>query len=142
MTKLSIVLLPLLALAPSSCTYPEPGSQAAHAIPEAGSQAEAQPGGMLATKLTAQIHQGMTFKEISRIIPLSTNLHGYSGEHGGVWYQVPSGKNYYLQLRFEHPLDVRNQAANAKTNIEDCILNYPVILKEKETGRIVSIGRN
>ena len=65
----------------------------------------------------------MTFGQIATIVPLTTNLRGFGGEHGGVWYGVPLGTNTFVQLRFEHPRGVRNPSG--KSNILDCILNYP-----------------
>jgi len=105
-------------------------------------QGDAMRARKMAIETTSKIHQGMTFAEIAKIIPLSTNLYRFDAEHGGVWYDVPFNGKYYFQLRFEHPFDYRNRAPDAKTNIEDCVLNLPAILRENGCDRILAKGDN
>jgi hypothetical protein len=82
-----------------------------------------------ATELVSKIRTNMTFKAISSIIPLSTSIRGFDGEHGGVWYVVPVGTNYFIHLRFEHPQGIRNPTG--RKSITDCRLNYPPRLEER-----------
>ena len=50
----------------------------------------------------SQIHVGMTFEEVAKITPIYTN--GFQTvEHGGIWYNSPSGSNWIVMLRFENP---------------------------------------
>lgn len=50
----------------------------------------------------SQIRIGLTFEEVTRIIPIYTN--GLQNvEHGGTWYHAPAGTNWILLLRFENP---------------------------------------
>lgn len=93
--------------------------------------------GIIATNLILSIHEGMTFGQITKIIPLTTNLRGFAGENGGVWYDVPLSSNVYIQLRFEHPLGRRH--ANGMTNIIDCFLNFPPRLKERVSGKLLNV---
>lgn len=85
-----------------------------------------------AAGLVSRINTNMTFAAISRVISLSTNIRGFDGEHGGVWYVVPVGTNYFVHLRFEHPQGRKNPLG--KTGIMDCLLNYPPRLEVKESG--------
>ena len=55
-----------------------------------------------ATRLASELHQNMTFEEVSKVVPLVGNEMGVS-EHGGIWFKVPIGDNYYMQLRFSRP---------------------------------------
>jgi hypothetical protein len=87
------------------------------------------------TNLLALIRFGMTFAEVGRIIPLTTNLRGFNGEAGGIWYDVTISSNTYLQLRFEHPRGPKNPSG--KPSIIDCTLNYPPRLKERNSGRLI-----
>jgi len=77
----------------------------------------------MAEKMVLQLHEGMTFDEVSRIIPLTRNNEVPVVEHGGVWYDVPIGKRSYIQLRFEHP-------KNGNTYLES-ELNLPPRVKTK-----------
>jgi hypothetical protein len=92
-----------------------------------------KPGGVStkedAVELLSKIRTGMTFKTISSIIPLSTSMRGFDGEHGGVWYVVPMGTNCFIHLRFEHPRGRKNPVG--KKSITDCRLNYPPRLEER-----------
>jgi hypothetical protein len=58
-----------------------------------------------AENLCSQLHEGMTFEQVSKIIPLTQRNESGLYEHGGVWYDVPVSGHYYLQLRFEHSKD-------------------------------------
>lgn len=55
-----------------------------------------------ALRQMSQIQPGMTFGEISELIPLREHQLSRVGEHGGVFYNVPISFNYLIQLRFEH----------------------------------------
>jgi hypothetical protein len=74
-----------------------------------------------AVDLASELHENMTFDQIAKIIPLSATNESPTVEHGGVWYNVPVGSNYYLQLRFEHSSDNRT--------FEKCRLNLPPQVK-------------
>jgi len=50
----------------------------------------------------SQIHVGMSFKEISEIIPILTNGLRLV-EHGGIWFNSPAGTNRIVMLRLEAP---------------------------------------
>jgi hypothetical protein len=55
-----------------------------------------------ANAMVAKTHVNMTFAEISRIIPLDEHCETGIYEHGGTFYDVPVGRYYYIQLRFQH----------------------------------------
>jgi hypothetical protein len=55
-----------------------------------------------AMDLVSKIHENMTFAEISKIIPLSTNDNPRLLTKGGIWYDVWLGK-HVIQLRFQYP---------------------------------------
>jgi hypothetical protein len=74
--------------------------------------------------MALQLHEGMTFEEVSKIIPLTRSNEVPVVEHGGVWYDVPIEKRSYIQLRFEHPM-------NGKTYLES-ELNLPPRVKTIE----------
>ena len=74
-----------------------------------------------ALKRISKIQEGMTFGQISTMIPLSPNSPDILMEHGGMWYAVTLGR-YWVHLRFEHP-------SHGKKNIDDCVLNYPPVVK-------------
>jgi hypothetical protein len=76
-----------------------------------------------AKELVLRIHTNMTFEEIAEIIPLSTNLLGYAGEHGGVWCDVPIGESALVKLRFEYP--------SVPNGLSKCRLNSPPILTNR-----------
>jgi hypothetical protein len=57
--------------------------------------------------LLAKIGVGMTFDEISRIIPLSTNLIGMQTA-GSIWFHVPVDARHTIRLRFNRPAADRN----------------------------------
>jgi hypothetical protein len=71
---------------------------------------------MEAERLASKIHVGMTFAEVSQIIPIRSQDRSPTVEHGGVWYNVATGKNYYLQLRFERSGDHETQQ-NSRLNL-------------------------
>jgi hypothetical protein len=84
--------------------------------------------GEQAIEIVARIRQNMTFDEVSKVVSLSTNIHAFDGEHGGVWYVVSIGGGYSVQLRFEHPYGKKNP--EGKKNIRECLLNLPPVLQE------------
>lgn len=71
--------------------------------------------------LASRIHENMTFDQVAMIIPLSQTNRSPTVEHGGVWYNVPTLGNYFIQLRFEHP-------SEGKT-YNKCKLNLPPRVK-------------
>jgi hypothetical protein len=75
-----------------------------------------------AKQMTSQLHEGMTYEQVTRIIPLTRRNEVPVLEHGGVWYDVPIGKGYYIQLRFEHSRDGASYLQNR--------LNLPAIVKQ------------
>jgi hypothetical protein len=77
-----------------------------------------------AKELVLRIHTNMTFEEIAEIVPLSTNLVGYAGEHGGVWYDVPIGESVFVKLRFEYP--------SVSNGLSKCRLNSPPVLIKRD----------
>ena len=76
-----------------------------------------------ATELVCRIHENMTFAEISRILPLSTNDTHYL-EHGGISYIVPLG-DFNVRLRFKYP------GGSYETNAAspDSVLNLAPLLQ-------------
>lgn len=69
-----------------------------------------------AVNVVSRIHEGMTFEDISKMIPITT-LGPHVVEHGGIWYDSPLGEIWMVQLRFELP--------SAKTTLPNCKLNFP-----------------
>jgi hypothetical protein len=70
-----------------------------------------------ATALAAQLHENMTFNQVSKIIPLVQSDEVPLMEHGGVFYDVPVGRHYYIHLRFQH--------ASEGEAYEKTLLNLP-----------------
>ena len=70
-----------------------------------------------ANALAAQLKEGMTFENVSNIIHVGPEFEVPVREHGGNWYDVPVGRYYHIQLRFEHYLD--------ETNYSKVRLNLP-----------------
>src|SRR5688572_2232555 len=54
--------------------------------------------------LIAKIKVGMTFSEIARIIPLSTNDTGMQTA-GSIWFHVPLDGRHTVALRFSRPAE-------------------------------------
>jgi len=81
-----------------------------------------------AHELMSQIQRGMTFAEVAEVVPQSTKHEIGLGMHGGVFYDVPIGERYIIQLRFNHP--VENQ------RIEDTTINYSPALRDRKTMRL------
>jgi len=59
----------------------------------------------LAVRLASQINTRMTFDEVSKVVSLTEANQLGIREHGGVFFDVPIGTNYYIQLRFERSSD-------------------------------------
>jgi len=76
-----------------------------------------------ALQLLSTIHENMTYEEISKTLPLKTNVLGFEWQHGGIWCDVPIGGTYYIQLRFERPSELKP--------LGQCKLNYPPRLRER-----------
>jgi hypothetical protein len=74
-----------------------------------------------AERMASQLHEGMTYEQVSRLIPLTQRNRVPTLVHGGVWYDVPVGKEYYIQMRFEH---LKDEASYSQTK-----LNLPVRVK-------------
>lgn len=68
-------------------------------------QKEQRTGLVQAENIASQIHTNMSFREISKIIPLTTNDPSVVRTHGGDWYQVELQDGYYVQLRFNCPVE-------------------------------------
>jgi len=56
-----------------------------------------------AEEIVSQLHEGMSFREVSHLLPLSASNDTGVMMHGGAWYDVPMGKTCHIQLRFSHP---------------------------------------
>ena len=82
-----------------------------------------------AKELTSQFHEGMTYEQVSRVIPLTRRNEVPVIEHGGVWYDVPVGKEYYIQLRFEHSKDGASYSQSK--------LNLPAQIKRVERSTVL-----
>jgi hypothetical protein len=77
--------------------------------------------------LSAQLHENMTFQDVSKIIPLVKSDESKVVEHGGVWFDVPIGHYYYIQVRFQHPPEGKTY--------EDSLLNLPPRVKQIDLTR-------
>lgn len=87
-----------------------------------------------AIRLTAQLKPGMSFKEVAKIIPLTTNdLIAIS--HGGREYGV-AVHGYAIVVGFEHTRD--DEHPLGKTQVDDCHLMRPAALSKD--GKLISIG--
>lgn len=75
-------------------------------------------------KVVSQIHEGMTFLEISRIVPISSGMPDVAREHGGVWYAAPLD-GCIIEMRFQRP--------TTDKDVNQCVLNLPprVLIKNK-----------
>jgi hypothetical protein len=76
-----------------------------------------------AQEILSKIKVKMRFEEISKVIPLSTKAQIGDVMHGAMWYEVPLGSGYSVQLGFEHPA--------VGQEFENCRLKYPPELKQK-----------
>jgi hypothetical protein len=75
-----------------------------------------------ATALMSKVHQGMTFDQVSKVIPISErNLLAIS--HGGAQFTVGFG-DYAIWLRFDRPR-TRPEHLPTKEELRDCRLNLP-----------------
>ena len=48
------------------------------------------------------VRVGMTFREISRVVSISTNQRVFGTEHGGIWYSGTTRDGHSVELRFSH----------------------------------------
>jgi hypothetical protein len=75
-----------------------------------------------ATALMSKVHEGMTFSEVSKVIPISeTNLLTLS--HGGAQFTVAVG-DYAIWLRFNRPKSPPDHLPT-KEELKNCRLNLP-----------------
>lgn len=58
-----------------------------------------------AEKIASQLHVGMTYEQVSKILPLTRQHEVPLFRHGGVVCEVPVGKMYYIELRFDRSKD-------------------------------------
>ena len=76
-------------------------------------------------RLLAQIHEGMTLREISRIIPIALDR-THAREHGGICYEALIGTNWVIELRFA-------PAQKASTE-QELRLNLPPQIRSNGSG--------
>lgn len=72
--------------------------------------------------VASEIHEGMTFEQVSKIIPISTKNESLVCEHGGVWYDLPVNGDYYIQIRFENEKEGKSASS--------CKVNLPVRIRQ------------
>jgi hypothetical protein len=92
-----------------------------------------------AMRLLIKVREGMTFDEAAKVVPLSDSLRGFAGEHGGVWYDVPLGGEYFISLRFEHPEGDWNSSGKS---LHKCKINFPPRLAVHSGGIISFVATN
>lgn len=82
-----------------------------------------------AEKLMAQIRLGMTLAQVRVLVPHSSS-NVFDGEHGGVWYDMPVGDDYIVQMRLAHP--------PAGGTLEQSTVNYSARLRDRKTLQFIS----
>lgn len=76
-----------------------------------------------------QIKPGMTFSEISKLIPLEDSHRITVRQHGGAFFDVPMSSKYVIQLRFEHPKN--------GTALNDTKINHSPRLRDRLTSQFI-----
>ena len=65
----------------------------------------------------SRLHEGMTFTQVSQVLPVLNDKIPMNVTHGGYWCRVSVSVGYDIQLRFERPRD--------NLPISECKLNLP-----------------
>lgn len=81
--------------------------------------------------LLSKIKVGMSFAEVSKILPLSVT-NAVMTTHGGTQYDLPAFGSYTLSLRFQ-----RTDQMRWPTNVSETLLNHEPVLRDRVTARII-----
>jgi hypothetical protein len=103
----------------SSCSCRKVLPRAHDALSPSDSQVAEAPR-VQVTQWMSKIHQGMTFDEVSRIVPISERNLGLM-THGGAQFEVVVG-DYAIWLRFDRP-KVPPRQLPTREDLRDCRLN-------------------